>query len=226
MLGTVRKNKPQLPMTHVKKEVYSSTFHFTKDTTVVSYIPKKHKQVILMSTMHHSDQTSLREDKKPQIILDYNSTKGAVDTLDQLVATYTCKRKTNRWPMVLFYNMLDITAYSAFVLWREINPGWKRNNLHKRRLFIEELGKLLVTPYISSRANKPRTEQAAAIVRSLQPQELVRNTGLGTPRHTAKRARCKFCPSTCDNKTNIICCKCNKFICKGHAEYFCPNCKM
>ncbi|XP_050509073.1 piggyBac transposable element-derived protein 4-like, partial [Diabrotica virgifera virgifera] len=111
MLGTIRKNKPELPTQIANKEVHSSSFYFTQDTTVVNYIPKKNKNVVLMSTLHHGKDISDRNDKKPQIILDYNSTKGAVDTLDQLVGTYTCKSKTNRWPMIVFYNMLDISAY-------------------------------------------------------------------------------------------------------------------
>lgn len=45
-----------------------------------------------MSTLHHESAVIIRKDKKPQIILDYNATKG-VDPLDQLVATYACKRK-------------------------------------------------------------------------------------------------------------------------------------
>ncbi|KAM3911226.1 piggyBac transposable element-derived protein 4-like [Leptodactylus fuscus] len=131
MLGTVRKNKPELPQDILsKREVYSSTFYFSGNTTVVSYVPKKPKQVILMSTMHHDNAVSDREDRKPDIILDYNATKGAVDTLDQVISTYTCKRKTNRWPMIIFYNILDVSAYNAFVLWREIDPDWNRNKLH------------------------------------------------------------------------------------------------
>ncbi|KAM3926735.1 piggyBac transposable element-derived protein 4-like [Leptodactylus fuscus] len=130
MLGTLRKNKPELPQGILsKREVYSSTFYFSGNTTVVSYVPKKTKQVILMSTMHYDNAVSDREDRKPDIILDYNATKGAVDTLDQVISTYTCKRKTNRWPMILFYNILDVSAYNAFVLWREIDPDWNRNKL-------------------------------------------------------------------------------------------------
>ena len=55
-----------------------------------------------MSTAHNSKEVSNREDKKPKIILDYNATKGAVVTLDKLIATYTCKRKTKRWPVTVF----------------------------------------------------------------------------------------------------------------------------
>lgn len=53
--------------------------------------------------MHNKSDVSNRPDKKPTMILDYNSTKGAVDNLDQIVATYTCKRGTARWPVVLHF---------------------------------------------------------------------------------------------------------------------------
>ena len=140
MLGTMR-NKTELPTLSRKEAVHHSQFYFTKDTTVVSYIPKKNRNVVLMSTAHNSKEVSNRENKKSKIILDYNVTKVAVDTLDKLIATYTCKRKTNRWPVNVFYNILDTTAYNAFVLWTEINPHWKENILHKRRIYLEELGK-------------------------------------------------------------------------------------
>lgn len=226
MLGTVRKNKPELPVVEVNKEVHSSNFYFTENTTLVSYIPKKNKNVILMSTFHKSKEISNRDDKKPQIILDYNSTKGAVDTLDQLIATYTCKRKTNRWPIIVFYNILDTSAYNAYVLWREINPEWNKNVLYRRRMFLESLGKELINPYILARKRLPRTEQSAAIVNAVQ--EPLRGNLVAPQPGTStknKRARCKFCPSKCDNKTNIICVKCAKYLCKVHVTYYCPNCK-
>ena len=99
------------------KEGHSSSFYFTNDTTVVNYIPKKNKNVVLISTLHHDNEVSNRNDKKPQIILDYNSTKGAVDTLDQVTSTYTCKRKINKWSVIFFYNILGVSAYNAYVLW-------------------------------------------------------------------------------------------------------------
>lgn len=55
------------------------------DTTIVSYVSKKYKIVIQLSTFTKSVKVSDINDKKPQIILDYNATKGAVDTLDQLL---------------------------------------------------------------------------------------------------------------------------------------------
>ena len=50
------------------------------------------------------------------------------------------------------------------------------NKLHKRRIFVEELGKALVLPYISSRKYHSRSESSQNIARRLQ--ESTTNTGL------------------------------------------------
>lgn len=223
MLGTVRKNKPELPKPLNNKEIFESKFYFTKDVTIVNYIPKRNKNVILMSTMHNIKEISNRPDKKPQMILDYNATKGAVDTLDQLVGTYTVRRKTNRWPMIIFYNMLDISAYNAYVLWHSINPNWNRNKLTGRRIFLEELGKLLITPYIINRQYKPRTVESCNIFERMKSAIPNSETFRGDTK-LVKRARCKFCPSNNDNKTNMLCFNCKKHICKYHVIHCCPTC--
>ncbi|CAJ1086718.1 activating transcription factor 7-interacting protein 1 isoform X3 [Xyrichtys novacula] len=90
MVGTVRRNKPELPpaLTATRgREVFSSKFAFTQDTTVISYMPKKSKNVILMSALHKAAEVSTGEDKKPAIILDYNANKGGVDNLDKVTGT-------------------------------------------------------------------------------------------------------------------------------------------
>ena len=57
MLGTMRRNKTELPNLS-RKAVHHSQFYFTKDTTVVSYIPKKNRNVVLMSTAHKSKEAT------------------------------------------------------------------------------------------------------------------------------------------------------------------------
>ena len=75
---------------------------------------------------------------------NYFQLKGGVDTLDQLVRNYTTKRKSRRWTMVLFFNMLDIAAVNALVIWSQIT-NFHANKSHRRRIFIEELGKALIS---------------------------------------------------------------------------------
>ncbi|GLD56452.1 piggyBac transposable element-derived protein 4-like protein [Lates japonicus] len=48
----------------------------TSQATVVSYCPKKGKNVLLMSTMHRDAVLSTREDRKPQMAWDYNEREG------------------------------------------------------------------------------------------------------------------------------------------------------
>lgn len=171
MVGTVRKNRTELPaeLLAIKNRApQSSKFVFTDTTALVSYCPKKGKNVLLMSTLHNNAEISTREDHKPSMILDYNATKGGVDNLDKVTGTYSTKRMTARWPLVIFYNMIDISAYNAFVIFTEIFPGWNSSKLYKRRLFLEELGKALVVPHIERRKHMPRTPAAAASVREIQ----------------------------------------------------------
>ncbi|CAJ1059672.1 activating transcription factor 7-interacting protein 1 isoform X3, partial [Xyrichtys novacula] len=167
MVGTVRRNKPELPpaLTATRgREVFSSKFAFTQDTTVVSCMPKNSKNVILMSTLHKAAEVSTREDKKTAIILDYNANKGGVDNLDKVTGTYSCKRKTARWPLILFHNIIDVSTYNAFIIWSELNPSWRASKRNWRRFFLEELGKALVAPSMEKRRHLPRTEASAALV--------------------------------------------------------------
>ena len=60
--------------------------------------PQKGKVVTLMSTMHFSNREDVGSETKPEVIMYYNSTKGGVDTMDQLVRDYSTKRMTRRGP--------------------------------------------------------------------------------------------------------------------------------
>ena len=62
--------------------------------------------MLLLSTLHNDgniDDTT-GDAKKPEMITFYNSTKGGVDVVDEMCATYNCARNTRRWPMVVFYS--------------------------------------------------------------------------------------------------------------------------
>lgn len=55
-------------------------------------------------------------------IIDYNATKGGVGNMDKLVSAYSCKRRTLPWPLVIFFEILDISAYNAFCHLHGIEP--------------------------------------------------------------------------------------------------------
>ncbi|KAF7663886.1 hypothetical protein LDENG_00197700 [Lucifuga dentata] len=114
--------------------------------------------------MHKDVSLSARQEMKTQIILDYNSTKGGVNNLDKVTETYNCQHMTAYWLLVIFCNILDVSAYNVYVLWTEINQQWNEGKLYRRRRFLEELGKTLITPKIQRRTQPPRSPAAAAAV--------------------------------------------------------------
>jgi len=139
-VGTLRKNKAQIPacfQPNPEKATFSSLFGFNGEKTLVSYVPKPKKAVILISSEHHSNEVSDNESKKPEIILFYNRTKGSVDAFDQMTEKYTCRRKSNRWPFTIFMFMLDSAAINSVVLFGIKHPEMTSSRLRRRKL--EEL---------------------------------------------------------------------------------------
>ncbi len=153
-VGTLRKNKKQIPgcfLPSKQKHVFSSIFGFKEEKTLVSYVPKKNKAVILISSEHHSNSVRDDETKKPEIILFYNKTKGSVDAFDQKIEKFTCRRKSNRWPLNVFMFMLDVAAINAAVLYNLKHPDLTNTRL--RRRMLEELSCYLIQPSAIQRYN-------------------------------------------------------------------------
>lgn len=99
-------------------------FGFQKPSTLVSCNPRKDKNVLLVSSLHHDDNigSATGDLKKTEIIILYKDTKGGVDVVDKIYATYNCARNTNHWPMVVFYS-IHVSEINAFVIFRGNNPG-------------------------------------------------------------------------------------------------------
>ena len=112
----MRKNKRDIPKEFIakKSEAGSSLFGLAQYTTLVSYAPKKNKSVLLLSTMHHDNHVD-KDTSKPDIILSYNSTKGAVDTVDQLCHSYSVQRKSKRWPVAYFMSTINLAGINLFL---------------------------------------------------------------------------------------------------------------
>lgn len=249
IVGTMRKNKKEIPSVLLdmksKPAQYSQfVFDHKLRATMVSYVPKKNRSVILLSTYHTRKKIDADDQQKPEIIPFYNSTKGAVDTLDEMVGTYRCKRRVLRWPLVVFENMLDISACNALVLFLAVNPDWKNaQKKFRRRLFLVELGKALTAPYTMQRKVLPHGERARSVVcdlkqiprqstvsrkRSSVPEESIDTSRLNRLVHRPppnKRARCYICPYASNANVHAATCdKCKKHICSSHRFMVCDRC--
>ncbi|VEN58495.1 unnamed protein product [Callosobruchus maculatus] len=221
LVGTMRKNKRQLPVEFVntkQRPVNSSMFAFEKNKTLVSYVPRKGKNVILVSSMHFDDEidTGTGDKAKPRIITFYNETKSGVDVVDELSSNYNCARNTRRWPMVILYSLLNIAGINSHIIFSSNNPS---EDLIRRK-FLMQLVRQLVSDYQKHRAtqtNLPRQirnrrQEAAGISQEYRPRPEGR-----------KRKRCEECVS--DSKTSYYCKKCFKYLCLSHANIFCQQCE-
>lgn len=112
LIGTLRKNKREIPPSFQPNKntiVGTAQFAYRKDMTLVSYSTKKNKNVILLSTTHDDGIIDV-ETRKPEIIMDYNRTKGGVDTVDKLSATFSVSRITRRWSLAAIYGVLNLSG--------------------------------------------------------------------------------------------------------------------
>ena len=154
LVGTVRKNKRFLPshMQPTKERfVYSTNFAYHRDATVCSHVPKKKKAVVLLSSMYMSAEVEETQSAKPEIIKYYNKTKGGVHTMDKMLGEYTVKRRTLRWPLAFFYNMIDVTGLACYVIYREQNARFRAKD--QQRKFLKELANRLCMASMEARSN-------------------------------------------------------------------------
>ncbi|XP_067132199.1 piggyBac transposable element-derived protein 4-like [Centruroides vittatus] len=228
MVGTIRKHHRVIPKRFLDLEgrtICSSVFGFREDATLVSYVPKKNKNVLLLSSMHHSGSIDQQTGslQKPEIITFYNMTKGGVDTVDQLTGTYNCARTTRRWPMIIFYCMLNIAGINSQII-HQSNGNCSK--VSSRREYLKRLALELMYEQIDRRKlmlTLPTDIRISAErIRPSRP-EVRPKISTESPNPTKAR-RCKECGRKKNRKTRKQCIKCETFLCLEHLTHVCRHC--
>ncbi|XP_050982426.1 uncharacterized protein wu:fj13e08 isoform X1 [Labeo rohita] len=227
MVGTLHHKNPHVPPIMKPSKLrapHTSEFGFCGKVFMASYVPKLKKAVILLSTMHTSkalNETSAKN--KPEVIRYYNRTKGGVSNVKQMAEKYTCKRQTKRWPMLLWYNMLDIAIVNSHSIFIAQHPSFMGGGHNTQRLFIKELVKELVLPQIHR-----RREESHGL--SMNILEAMDRCGMPTSLSAVSselqeqscqnriRKRCYYCPSGRDRKVSKFCSECSRPVCKDHSH--------
>ena len=211
LLGTMRANRREVPTElriHRGKELFASKFVYTSDSVqLVSYKAKQTKVVLVLSSQHSAANVTNAENRKPQVICDYNKTKGGTDQMDQMIGSYTTKYKSRRWHVPVFCNILDITCLNAFILHKLLVPECNYGKPNRRRLFLLALGHALAEPTIANRTQNPASQT-------------FRSGNL----HSNIKGRCHQCPRSADRKSRTRCNSCEKFICQEHMRNICILC--
>ncbi|XP_029973968.1 piggyBac transposable element-derived protein 4-like isoform X5 [Salarias fasciatus] len=208
LLGTVNKTRQEIPQSARQTDLkqFSTRVFSIAGATLTVYAPKRKKSVCLLSSMHSEVQTENTAKRKPNTVTLYNTTKCDVDAMDQMLREYTVRRGTQRWPVAVFYNMIDMAALNAHVL-RQACTGEK----DRRVDFLVKLAKELANSYVSAK-------------QAQKEQSLRQQPSTPTPGRRAKRQVKKNCNS---NPATMRCVGCYKYTCgqcKKETPWLCGNC--
>ncbi|CAJ1074181.1 hypothetical protein DPX16_22264 [Xyrichtys novacula] len=154
ILGTVNKIRQEILLSSRQRDCneFTTQVFSTTGATLMVYAPKRKKMVYVLSSMHSVVQTENTTKKKPNTVTLYNTTKSDVDVMDQIVWEYTVRTGTRCWPVPVFYNMIDMAALNAHVLYQA------RTGRQERRVyFLVELARELANSHVG--AKKARKEE-------------------------------------------------------------------
>ena len=105
------------------------------------------------------------------------------------------RSQTRRWPMSVFYNILDMCALNAWIIYKSVN----KSSISRRDFQLSLLKELCSKTFLDSENSQ-----------SQHPTE-IQNVSL--PR---KRAHCAF--KKCKNMSATVCIKCRNCICGKHSN--------
>ena len=223
LVGTIRpKPYMTLEMLSFPLQVGESAalYNYEDKATLLCQRVKSSKRIQLLSTIHH--QPTVVEGKKTHVHMFYNATKGGVDTFDQSCSAMTCSRKTRRWPLCIFYGIVNIVVNNGYTIF-QANPD---NSSVSRRKFAIDLALELARPWALHRLQNKRylprdITSLICSVFEVQDMPVVAETSHG---RTEKRQRCYICPSTANTRSKILCSKCSRITCSHHLRYTCEEC--
>lgn len=212
-VGTVRRHRKEIPneVKISKTCLYETVLLKNGETTLTVYQGKKNKNVLLLSTLYPDVNVEQTNKKLPETVQFYNKTKCGVDIVDQMMRKYSVRAASRRWPVHVFYNVLDLAGTNAYVIFKELT-----GNDSSRHKFILELADELRQPHLNRKAS------------TRLPQE-ISNVSTSSTKTSRKRRQCQI--GLCNNnKTSNICKNCSYYVCgkctsKVEKVLICKNCK-
>ncbi|XP_070000311.1 piggyBac transposable element-derived protein 4-like [Penaeus vannamei] len=160
-VGTVRLNRKFMPK-DLKVSARGDVDFRTSATGMLAMSWMDRKPVHMLSTIHGPDMVDLPPNRrgivrtKPQAVVDYNVGKKGVDLADQLAASYSTTRRTNKWYQNVFYHLLDMAVVNAFVVHRALG-----GTLTQLEFRLEIIANFLDQPPAYGRRSGLRTPPAA-----------------------------------------------------------------
>ena len=199
LVGTLRKNKKEIPPVFLatkERPLFSSMFAYGEHSLLLSYVPRKNKNILMLSTAHDTDDINADSGERclPEVISFYNKHKGGVDVVDKLKSLYSVSRVSCRWPLTIFFSLLNIGGINSQLIYQE-----NINRIIKRRVYLRTLAMDLVK---SQQMKRLERNVPAQIKTSIRKQLGITETQVV---RIGENVFCSFCPRRKNRKTKSKC---------------------
>ena len=202
IVGTVRQCRGEIPDTK-NLQLHESKFYQNGKMNLTAYQAKRSKTVYLLSTLHTGTSCETEGKRKPHSVVFYNNNRYGVDMLDSMCRQMTTKAGCRRWPLAVFFNILDLAGVNAHILYQQ-----KTGSNISRRKFLFEL-----SAQLRASTRDVRSENIPSEI--LKPRKLLKrkncNVMVMCKRNRASMSCLKCKQPTCGQCLTKICVKCAKF---------------
>ena len=178
VVGTIRMNKAQVPSKTLIKDLKLpkgdtvAFYNHQKEMTLAVKKVKAEKYVGVISTIHN--KLTVVEGRKTEAHMFYNASKGGTDAFDALCSNTTCSRMTRRWPMAIFYQMINISMNNAWILYSGRTPQGQ-GHITKKSIFLFEMAYNMCRPWAIEKYHRskhhPKSREMIHATFSLTPEE-------------------------------------------------------
>ena len=173
--GTVRLNRKHMPKFTKKLKRGETECCRRKMLLAIKWSDKRHVSMLTTvntpaivdtSKKHYATGEFIR---KPECVVSYTKNMGAVDKTDMQISLTECTRKTRKWYRKLFFHLVDMCLYNAFVLYRVNTNNKKMQFIQFRTNVAEQLLELHRPLRIRNTGGRP----SASIPSDTNPLRLV-----------------------------------------------------
>ena len=244
LIGTIRQ-KPYLPADTVCTNLVNEQecVAFYDHDLNANYVMKrkKGKKTVTILTAVHNKLTYV-EGKKTEAHMYYNAAKGGVDGFDKIIALHSVSRKTNRWPMSIFYGMINIAVANAWIIFK----GRPHERVCYKQDFMQNIALTMASDWARERYFNTRNlemHQKESLKKYFDIEDHLHQEVLQAPlplhvdhgvatllgshegrKKTDIKKRCRFDPSSSKYSGRVCCDDCEKPICDKHSKVLCKQC--
>lgn len=170
----------------------------TAGASLTAYVDRCKKNVYILSSVHSEVTAKDPATRRPNTVTSYQS-KCDVGVMDRTLRRQSVHSETRRWPVAVFYNMIDMAVLNAHVLYQACKGKRERWVIFMIEL-VHELADTHVTRW---KAAKDALTSSPGKWGEQSPQK---------PSFPLRPERCQV-KRGCKNLTIAQCVGCSKFTC-------------